>query len=544
MDDPNVVTGIFRVIHDGETPLNSPDCFQGDVLRKNGSAVIIDLDMLRTEMTLTRLMSLEHPQVREVPEELISEWNLRHADRVDFDVINNQLVILRVWDKEDPEGSQCRPEYGNLVRGQVFYPSLELPLEDRKLWAARLLAPPGLGSQYFIAGPYGSGKTTTSQQMLREMLLFNQRLLLGEGDFDPRWKEIARKIVYVVGQFGERNTDTNDMRELLKIFPNLPIYHFCPPHGHSGKHENRNTADFAIALTERLYELGYHVALIEDSLRGLALEVFAPHAPQGSGLSPGGIQNFALEHTKNFAAHAGDGGRRSITGFFTALSAERTQGGHIFEEAGGPESTSALMHLQLDVSVKRPWLDPFHPSETRKIERMLTGDRLELHYAVQRLIARRKPRDSRQPPVDALNSLHELVDSASGCSTFEQATGLWLSRLSSTVHRAAVQSTPPKIVAPIATTAPLQTSLVVVKPIDEKPAATALSIEEAHESSATLEEETLPSVESMMATWATLRGHLPKLPYPSKNRCKKLLEKEGFQTLDEFETYITNGRLR
>ncbi len=583
MDD--VVQGVFRVLGDANALPDSTECYEAWVLRRNGSASLIDISMLAQEMTLPKLMGLDHQLVRQVPEELIAEWGLRHADRVHFDVISNQLRILRVWDTDDPQTSRSRPEYGQLVRGTIEYPSLEFPFSNRELWPARLVAPAGLGSQYFIAGPYGSGKTTTSQQMLGETLSFTRALKEGNFEGDPRWQQIANRIVFVIGQFAERNTDTTEMGKILGGYKDLPIYHFCPPHGNSKMHENRNTADFAIALVERLYELGYHVILVEDSLRGLALEAYSPHAPTNDRPTTGGISSFALEATKFFAAHAGSGQTSSVTGLFTALSGERTQGGQIFAEAGGPESTSALMHLSLDASVPRPWIDLFHPTGTRKVERMLAGKRLELHFLVQAEIARRKPRDSRQPPVDALRSLQDLVGSASGCATFEQASQLWLTKLSSTTHPMvggkgsgvriwqdfvnatfALQQAPENVrqaalkhlmdVLRVSANEPVQSpaqspmavpgkSLVAVtvpgsgsEPSQDKiqehvPAETLADVDVA-----------MISVQEMMNTWKTLRGNMPNLPPPSKVRCKKLLDQEGFVTLAEFESYIRAGKLR
>lgn len=356
---------------------------------------------------------LRDPKLAWLVDETQAEaWDLRTADRVV--VSSDDGRIVSVNGLTDSAASASRPRYSELVNtpgGRPQYPPQEWPLLDHSqelvVRALQLLAPIGPGSQAFLAGPYGTGKTRASRAAAEALL----RIAMGQGN-----------MAFVVLQVGERRVDVQPMEAILGQYTGqIPIYQFVSVLGETGPQATVNLCQVALETVKRLYEMGYHVVYVVDSLAGLATEGYIPTTPQGSPLTRGGVSEYALTQIKRHVAVAGYGGpERSVTGIYTALRGEPgSRAGGIFDEAGGPQS-STVWEFGNFAGIDFPKIDL--RSHSREIERMLQSERLELHRRLEKIVNNVGATPEDRNPV---RRLAELLRYAKTSGTFAQAYAVW-----------------------------------------------------------------------------------------------------------------------
>ncbi len=371
-----------------------------------------------------------------IPPQLVEQWGLREMDEISFTRHGKVVAgIISVNGLVDYEMVKNRPWFADHVEtsgNRLGYPREEWPIDitrDPTTRALRAIAPIGPGSQVMSAGDFGSGKTTT-------ILKVEQSLLELAGQ---NWKKMA----FVHLQAGERTHDVTETEKLLAQYAGrVPLYHFQALVGLSNSkspslanptQNNRNlaariVADAAKLLAIRLYESGYHVIFIVDSLAGLAKFVYAPHY-EGSAATSGGIPARALNEAMlpmvQTVGMGPEGHDASITGIFAALMGSKSNS-NIFDAVGGPNSTTVWMHRPKTAGVSYPSLSMTgNDTTTRRPDLMFQNDpeRLWVHQQVRERCARQKN------PQAALKYLHQLAEcnreQGHVCVPWDEAVAAW-----------------------------------------------------------------------------------------------------------------------
>jgi hypothetical protein len=256
----------------------------------------------------------------------------------------------------------------------IAYPQTPVELDVPGLFAAQLLAPIGLGAAGIAGGDSGSGKTRMVQEYLEAML--------GWAESHPELK-----IAFVICQVGERPMDGAKTSELIAKHPNLPIFHFKPPHGASGKYEPMNNLLLAQGVIERLFELGWHVISVNDSLRGFVNAFNEDPSSKEGGMSGAGVPTGALRLAQQFMAHAGLDtlGGGSITNIVTALttSGQKSQAEQMRMEVVAELTFILEVAMYGEAGLVYPKLRPSRMmSRSPDVLFRDNPDRLELHESV------------------------------------------------------------------------------------------------------------------------------------------------------------------
>lgn len=350
-----------------------------------------------------------------VPEEVARGWGLLEGDEIVFRRNASSLALASVWGCTDQDKMAKRPVYDELVSApstRPRYPQEEWPIDilgNSTMRAFRAIAPIGPGSQVFVSGEWGTGKTWTARFAVEALL------------------EIARtgerKMAFCILQAEERTVDLPKMADLVARYPEVLIRHLTAVRGVHGKYAKLNIAEMALSVVKSLYVSGYHVIYVVDSLSGLAVGVYGPHSPSKDRTTPGGVSEWALAQVARHTAVAGSGvGGRSVTGLYTALAGESgSRGGRINEEAGGPASSSMWVHTKKARAF--PMID-ISGTATRELNDILSGTpgRLELHEQIARWLGSQR----------SLFDAHELLlDLAKVPGTWEEAIEVWEKRCAS-----------------------------------------------------------------------------------------------------------------
>ncbi len=315
--------------------------------------------------------------------EQINQWNeegkepaVRPGDEVVFEL--DPFTICEVSGYGSPEKARRRLLFSKDLERQLgfVYPRVEFPYDvtcDHTMKCCRLWAPIGRGAQVLIAGPWGSGKTWTIRRLLLSML-----------ELASQGHPSMGKPYFIFIQTGgfERTVDLGEFRKELEDFRkrstgDVPIEHYYGfDYG-----SNSNSAIMALQRSRRLVEMGYDVVFCGDSLPGIGLSLKA--FSRDKSLTRSGLPMEVLARLQFEYLVAGQrvDGRGSLTPIFTALTGERgSPGGVIYQDAGGPASTVTIMHGKYPRS-EYPWID-LHGTNTRRIDLMLTDERLEEHELV------------------------------------------------------------------------------------------------------------------------------------------------------------------
>lgn len=340
----------------------------------------------------------------------VEYWGLRSQDQV---IIDGNGRIVQVWGISDPEKARTRYTYPQILKGDIpqiddptktiGYGPMTYSQEEWPIWKSRnptlnclcAQAPVGPGVQWFITGNWGSGKTYAQNLVARALL------------------EIARvrkDIGFVFLQIGERNIDLREKQELAEKAKgyDVPFFHYKGMQALDYEPVDRDITRaymiWNLSLCEmarqsvfRMFESGIsHVIYLVDSLSGMALQAYPILAPKGDGMTSGGVLTSALANLSRHTGLAGyiPSGLTSlfprgggITPIVTALNGEKTRAGNIFEEAGGPNSSSIWAFKKFHGEKRRPYMQ-LDMTETRSVEKMLRVDRLELHREIADLVQR------------------------------------------------------------------------------------------------------------------------------------------------------------
>lgn len=364
----------------------------GFIIRQNGSVPVVVAPGVfahpdfrdRQLSSIVRANSGSSTGVGPFPIDQYSQehWNVGTGDLVTWTLeppINGSSVysarIHSVWGERNAEVVNGRKPYASIMHSDhIAYPQIAVELDVPELFAGQLLAPIGLGAAGIAGGDSGSGKTRMAQEYLAAMM-----------DWAEAHPEL--KIAFVICQVGERPMDGAKTSELIAKHPNLPIFHFKPPHGASGRYEPMNNLLLAQGVIERLFELGWHVISVNDSLRGFVSAFTADQSSKDGGMSGAGVPTGALLLAQQFMAHAGLDtlGGGSITNIVTALTTggQKSQAEQMRMEVVAELTFILEVMLSGEAGLAYPKLRPSRMmSRSPDVLFRDNPDRLELHESV------------------------------------------------------------------------------------------------------------------------------------------------------------------
>lgn len=611
MDD-SVVDGTFRVLGDKHALPSSTECLEGYVIQSNGDTAVIDLARLeKTELGWPQMISrfktgeLLTAELKEdegqdrrtslvaamVEPEEARAWGLRFGDKVEFEIVTEGpsgkktsfARILSVWGITDQRSVRSRRVIEDILSGDFRYPEMgtEIPLVKQELFPVQLVTPFSPGTACHIPGGPGSGKSSLFLELATASI-----------NWAISHRELRSAVVCLF--IGERPQDRNRALEIVRASSNsgIPVYFFGPVRGVAKKYEHRNNAEMALALVERLFELGYHVWFFIDGLRGIIETYRGFPAPNSNyGLTGSGVSTAALEEAIRYV-RAGWVSREqgSITSILTALGGFRGQADQAAKELE-PDSTSQIALASFEgYNLPYPRLN-LPDCEVRNPQILFRGNdrRLNIHVLLREYLASKYRRDNRGIVSNAHEVLAILQELAATGKSWDESIPVWERILTTTqvavkkyddqrwrnlvnaigaitnaptaVREAALRAAAKAFDMPVYFEADLKQMGAVVVGDEPQVAAPGKSLVAVKESALKEEpapeevRETVPaeneggvdvamiSVQEMMDMWKTLGGQM-KLPPPSKVRCKRLMSQEGFVTLAEFEVYIRAGKLR
>jgi transcription termination factor Rho len=321
---------------------------------------------------------------------VINKFGLRTGDELEGDVGKRPkngksppLTHLRTVNGRPPEDAKRRPEFNRL---SALHPEEQLKLEcgrtirgqpDYTNRVIDLFSPLGKGQRAMIVAPAKAGKTTVLQSVAEGITSNHPECFLLILLVDERPEEVTE--MEATG-FGEVVASTFDRT--------------------ADRHTS--VAEMTLERARRRVEMGDDVVIILDSITRLARAHNTVEEGSGRTLS-GGLDAGSLEKPKRFLGSArkvADGG--SLTIIATALVDTGSRMDQvIFEEFKGTGNSEILLSRELADKRIYPAID-LAGSATRKEERLLSMDELDLARALRRQLLD-------IPPADAMSELLNVM---------------------------------------------------------------------------------------------------------------------------------------
>ncbi|MGD2071075.1 MAG: transcription termination factor Rho [Gemmatimonadota bacterium] len=332
---------------------------------------------------------------------VINKFGLRTGDELAGDVGKRPkngksppLTHLRLVNGRPPEEAKRRPDFNRL---SALHPEEQLRLECGRTIRGRpdytnrvidLFSPLGKGQRAMIVAPAKAGKTTVLQSIAEGIVSNHPECFLLILLVDERPEEVTE--MEATG-FGEVIASTFDR----------------------AADRHTNVAEITLERARRRVEMGDDVVIILDSITRLARAYNTVEEGSGRTLS-GGLDAGSLEKPKRFlgsARKASEGG--SLTIIATALVDTGSRMDQvIFEEFKGTGNSEILLSRELADKRIYPAID-LAGSATRKEERLLSPDELDLARALRRQLLDISPADAMTELLNVMKKMptnQDLVD--------------------------------------------------------------------------------------------------------------------------------------
>jgi len=332
---------------------------------------------------------------------IVNRFGLRTGDELWGDVGKRPksgksppLTHLRLVNGRPPDEAKKRPDFNRL---SPLHPDQQLRLECGRTMGGRpdytnrvidLFAPLGKGQRAMIVAPAKAGKTTILQSVAEGVVTNHPECFLLILLVDERPEEVTE--MEMTG-FGEVVASTFDR----------------------GAERHTNVAEMTLERARRRVEMGEDVVIILDSITRLARAYNTVEEGSGRTLS-GGLDAGSLEKPKRFlgsARNVAEGG--SLTIDATALVDTGSRMDQvIFEEFKGTGNSEILLSRELADKRIYPAID-LAGTATRKEERLLSADELDLARALRRQLLDIPPADAMQELLNVMKKMptnKDLVD--------------------------------------------------------------------------------------------------------------------------------------
>ncbi len=322
-----------------------------------------------------------------VPAHKVRQYNIGDGSRIIGTVESPQRNGMRptigeihTIDGADPEVYKLRVPFKHLT---TIDPERWMRLEgDGKDMTTRvidLLSPIGFGQRCLIVAPPRTGKTIILQKI--------------GGALNTHYPEVEVLVLLI----NERPEEVTDIRRSIKgdvIASSLDD--LAPSHV--------AVAEMAFARARRMVEQGKDVVLLVDSLTRMA-RAYNMEIGSSSRTLSGGLDSRAMEHPKRHfgsARNVEHGG--SLTVIATALIDTGSRMDQvIFEEFKGTGNAELVLSRQLAELRIYPALD-ISKSGTRKEEKILPPDILQMTWTLRRVLNKLKPVEAMELLVDKLQA--------------------------------------------------------------------------------------------------------------------------------------------
>ncbi len=289
-----------------------------------------------------------------------------------------ELAVVTSINGHAPDVFAERTPFANLVAIDPDRPvRFEVPGGSPSMRVVDLMTPIGFGQRGLICAPPRTGKTVLLQQMAAGVATNHSDVYMMVLLIDERPEEVTEMRRTVRGEVVASSNDL-DVASHVRI------------------------ARLMIEKARRHVECGENVFILLDSLTRLGRAFNAAIRNSGRIMS-GGLDIRALEEPKAIfgaARNVENGG--SLTIIASALIDTGSRMDEvIFNEFKGTGNMEIM--LSRDMANQRLWpaID-LNLSGTRKEERLLTKDALELSYRIRRTFATRSPINAMQALLDAL----------------------------------------------------------------------------------------------------------------------------------------------